>query len=332
MSLLCLARGRGRGQGSGRGTDRGKNENNSSSNGTGERNEIEWRSVERNEYGIRTVLLNVNATRACQANQLNHEVWNSNLQPAIETPRVKNPYRDRATDVSQDSNGGGRNDNTKPSQQPRPSLPVAEMRSNDAPQDDSIPVGNVIGLVNGTPQGSASSPDAITRETIREARMDSRARNRLAGAIHPEPTRPRGRAASGNNNNSGVIIPEEYQNTNQEALREVATTHPLSVDESLNIWVHPNGHLVFENGRSGGSPEFNVMTRRVLENHENFQTTLLSTLSSYDRWQVLSSVAPLMVSIHVEEPINRYAIFISHFFITCSLQDLQDMITKQHVT
>jgi hypothetical protein len=52
-------------------------------------------------------------------------------------------------------------ENSKPSQQPRPSLPVAEMRSNDA-QDDSIPVGNVIGLVNGTPQGSASSPDAIT--------------------------------------------------------------------------------------------------------------------------------------------------------------------------
>jgi hypothetical protein len=201
------------------------------------------------------------------------------------------------------------------------------MQSNDAPQDDSMLVGDVIGVVNSPWTDPTSREDTITRVTMVEARRDSQACNRLARAIHPEPLRPSKRIAVNANqgNPNSALVPEEWYSPQREVLREVAATHPLSSDENLNIWVHPSNYIVFDNRRPSGSPESNVMVRRIL-----FRWPLLSPLSSYDQWEVILSVAALMVSIHADVPINRHAMFVSHIWITSSMQDLQNAVTKDH--
>jgi hypothetical protein len=276
---------------------------------------------------------NVNSARAHPEN-IDHEVGNDDQNRQPETmqiePSAPNPYR-RETETHQLNNRRGRNDNTVSNQQPHPSLPVAEMRSNDAPQNDSIPVGNVIGLVNSHREDQTAQEDTITRMNMAEARRDSQARNRLARAIHPESLRPSEWAASNANANQDTLnrtrVSVQWQSPQIEALRDVAATYPLSSDDHLNIWVHLNAYIVFNNRRTGGSPESNVMIRRILDNYENFRWPMLSPLSSYNRWDVISSVAPLMVSIHADV---RHAMFVSHIWITCSMQDLQNAVTNDN--
>ena len=73
-------------------------------------------------------------------------------------------------------------------------IPVAEMRSNDASQDDSMPVGNVVGIANSPNQnrneGSARAETALSRSSMRDARRDSASRYRISRAMYPDSGTP----------------------------------------------------------------------------------------------------------------------------------------------
>lgn len=120
------------------------------------------------------------------------------------------------------------------------------MRSNDAPQDDSMPVGNVVGVVNSPSGELPPHEDNRNRALMRDARNDSRTANRVARAIREQEIRARHRAIS---QQLRPVVPHTWNEIRRETLREEATHHPLAIDDSLNIWVHPEGHLVFDNRR-----------------------------------------------------------------------------------
>jgi hypothetical protein len=256
-------------------------------------------------------------------NEVDHEVWNNmpERQSRAPEPRAPNPYERRAADGFR--NNTGENDNTVNIQQPN-SLRIAEMRSNDAPQDDSMPVGNVVGVVSSPNGKTPPHEDTLNRALIRDARNDSRASNRVARAIQAQEARASNRPVV--SQPLRPVIPHNWTAIRRETLREEALNHPLSIDRELNIWVHPEGRLVFDNRRNVSSTESMVMIRQILEAPENFTWSLLSPLSSNDRWEVAVSVAALMASVYSDEAINSNPLFVSHIFNTCSMQEILGVI------
>jgi hypothetical protein len=70
---------------------------------------------------------------------------------------------------------------------PTPGIPVAEMRSNDAPQDDSMPVGNMVGLARSPERGGESqvvsartAATNLSRALLRDALVQ-----RIIGSLVP---------------------------------------------------------------------------------------------------------------------------------------------------
>lgn len=263
-----------------------------------------------------------------QSNDVDQEVWNNmpERQLRVPEPRAPNPYESRAADGFR--NNTGEEDNTVNAQQPN-TLPVAEMRSNDAPQDDSMPVGNVVGVVNNPNGNIPSREDNRNRVLMREARNESRASNRVARAIQAQEARSRDRTVI--SQQLRPVIPHNWTEIRRETLREEALNHPLSIDRELNIWVHPEGRLVFDNRRNVSTTESMVMIRQILDTPENFTWSQLSPLSSRDRWEVAVSVAALMASVYSGEVINTNPLFVSHIFNTCSMQEILGVITKDHL-
>jgi hypothetical protein len=156
--------------------------------------------------------------------------------------RALNPYV-RSEETPQNERGGA----PRP---PTPSIPVAEMRSNDAPQDDSIPVGNVIGLVP-SPDRSGGNPEASARTTttnldcalLREARRDSAARYRISRDMYPElgtPQEERARDQQQQVIGNGRSIHSTAPRPSMIMLEEAAIMSPLAIDPELNTLSNSN--------------------------------------------------------------------------------------------
>jgi hypothetical protein len=125
----------------------------------------------RNEARNYTEFRGIDTRRNRRANR----AQSNNQNETTARPNVPNPYLQAA-------------ERTR-SNPPRISqcLPIAEMRSNDAPQDDQMPVGNVVGLASNQERRTEDPGNAARDETIRisqnilnAARRDSAERFRVS--------------------------------------------------------------------------------------------------------------------------------------------------------
>ena len=114
------------------------------------------------------------------------------------------------------------------------------------------------------------------------------------------------------------------------ALQEAAMMSPLAHDNEINVWVHPDRHLMFKNRRRIETPEANVVLARVLKSPTKFKWTLLKTLALFDQWLVAVTAASVLTGVYNDEPRNRHAIFSSDIFIASSIKTLVDVIAKDH--
>jgi hypothetical protein len=87
-------------------------------------------------------------------NRRANRAQSNNQNETTARPNVPNPYPQAAEQTR--------------SNPPRTSqhLPIAEMRSNDAPQDDQMPVGNVVGLASNQERRTEDPGNAARDETI----------------------------------------------------------------------------------------------------------------------------------------------------------------------
>lgn len=265
---------------------------------------------------------------------------------------VRNPYPRSAppsgfNPVPQ-AESAGRNDNTTTNQQPQ-SLPIAQMRSNNASQDDEMPVGRVIGTVGPTPENrsftrirSAHEQNVratqLTRMALQEARRDSMERLALSRAIYnrepspPTPPLPSPRRMISQEQinviQCGTLTTLNAPSPSMEILHELAARSPLSADPYVNVWANENGYLVFDNMRTYSTNEAVVITQEILTRSEQFNWDILSPLPSGQKWDVAASIAAFKTAEHNGEPPNRHALFVSGFFATLSMSTIEKVITK----
>jgi hypothetical protein len=296
---------------------------NETENATGESNEI----GRNNGTGgnSRPIFRGIN-TRRRRSNDQTEEVASTVLN------RAPNPYARREETHRNDGSEAPR---------PTPRIPVAEMRSNDAPQDDSMPVGNVIGLARSPDRSGVNSEETartaatnINRVLLREARRDSAARYRISREMYPELGTPREERARDQQQQqvigNGRSIHSTAPRPSMEMLQEATIMSPLAIDPELSIWPHPDGYLLFENRRRIEAPEAVVLLDRILKNPTKFKWPILKPLSVFDQWLVAVTAASLLTGVYNDEPRNRHAIFASDIFLVSSMMTLVDLITKDY--
>jgi hypothetical protein len=239
----------------------------------------------------------------------------------IDTPEIARTARNssestRNTPPSRFNSTSSANNNTNISQQPT-SLPTAVIRSNDASQDDQMPEGRVVGFAPSPTrellavhQQNVQAANLSSREllaahqqnvratnlfrlALQEARRDSLERHALVRAIHGGPnstTLPRPSSRRIIREQANVVQSGTFSNLDAppprlEVLAQLAATSPLASDPNINVWVHQDGYLVFDNMRTYDASESVVITQRVLES-DRFYWSILSPLQGGQKWDV----------------------------------------------
>jgi hypothetical protein len=274
----------------------------------------------------------------------------------IDTPEVANAARQRAPNPYEPQSNmppsgfnaaphtEGSNRNTDNNQQPQ-SLPVAEMRSNNAPQDDQMPVGQVIvGVAENQappqPQLTAHERNVISARRasseLNEARRDSMRRLEQSRRIYGNPMPPRSQERPPRSQEqvnmiqSGTMTTINTSSVNMELLRSTAERSPMAADPDINVWAHEGGYLVFDNMRTYESNEAIVITQEILENPQNFTWSTLGPLSNGLKWDTAVSIAAFKTADYCGEPPNRHAIFSSGFFPTLSMSSIERIIKQDN--